>query len=108
MKKELFTKNRKNLWDKVEENSITLIFAGDAPYKSADEKYAFTPNRNFYYLTGIDRAKMILMLVKRNGKVEETLFIEKNDPVMARWVGEKMSESEAKEFSGIEKVYVRD
>ena len=53
MKKVLFTKNRKNLWDKLEENSITLMFAGEAPYKSADEKYAFTPNRNFYYLTGI-------------------------------------------------------
>ncbi|MBU3146721.1 aminopeptidase P family protein [Clostridium sp. CF012] len=102
MKKLLFTKNRKNLWDKLEENSITLIFAGEAPYKSGDEKYAFTPNRNFYYLTGINTEKMILMLVKRNGKVDETLFIEKNDPVMARWVGEKMPEAEAKEISGIE------
>ncbi len=104
MKKELFIKNRKNLCDKLEENSVTLMFAGEAPFKSADETYAFTPNRNFYYLTGIDREKMILMLVKRNGKVEETLFIEKNDPVMARWVGEKMPEAEAKEISGIEDV----
>lgn len=103
MKKELFVRNRKNLWDKLEENSITLVFAGQAPYKSADETYAFTPNRNFYYLTGIDREKMILMLVKRNGKVEETLFIEKNDPIMARWVGEKMPEKEVREISGIEK-----
>ena len=104
MKKELFAKNRKKLWDKLEKDSITLIFAGDAPYKSGDEKYAFTPNRNFYYLTGIDRAKMIFMLVKRDGKIEETLFIEKNDPVMARWIGEKMSEDEAKESSGIDRV----
>ncbi|MBU3188633.1 aminopeptidase P family protein [Clostridium bowmanii] len=104
MKKELFIKNRTNLWAKLEENSITLMFAGEAPYKSADETYAFTPNRNFYYLTGIDREKMILMLVKRNGKVDETLFIEKNDPIMARWVGEKMPEVEAKEISGIESI----
>jgi Xaa-Pro aminopeptidase len=104
MKMLTFTKNRKNLWDKLEENSITLMFAGEAPYKSGDEKYAFTPNRNFYYLTGLNREKMILMLVKRNGKVDETLFIEKNDPVMARWVGEKMPETEAREISGIESV----
>lgn len=104
MKKVLFTMNRNNLWEKLEENSITLMFAGEAPYKSADETYAFTPNRNFYYLTGIDREKMILMLVKRNGKVEETLFIEQNDPVMARWVGEKMPEVEAREISGIESI----
>lgn len=104
MKKELFVKNRKKLWDKLEENSITLMFAGEAPYKSADETYAFTPNRNFYYLTGINKEKMILMLVKRNGKVEETIFIEKNDPIMARWVGEKMPQEEVSKTSGIEKI----
>lgn len=104
MEKELFIKNRINLSSKLEENSITLIFAGEAPYKSGDETYLFTPNRNFYYLTGIEREKIILMLVKRNGKVEQTLFIEKNDPVLARWVGEKMPQTEAKEISGIENI----
>ncbi|MGH4052293.1 MAG: aminopeptidase P family protein [Clostridium sp.] len=104
MENTLFSKNRKKLWDKLEEKSITLMFAGQAPYKSGDETYEFTPNRNFYYLTGINREKMILMLVKTNGKVEETLFIEKSDSIMARWVGEKISEIEAKEISGIENI----
>ncbi|MCB2295845.1 aminopeptidase P family protein [Clostridium algoriphilum] len=102
--KMVFTNNRKNLWGKLDENSVTLIFAGQAPYKSADETYIFTPNRNFYYLTGIDREKMILMLIKTNGKVEETLFIQKNDPFMARWIGEKMPEEEAKQISGIDNI----
>ena len=82
------------------------MFAGQAPYKSGDETYEFTPNRNFYYLTGLHREKMILMLARINGKVEETLFIEKSDPVMARWVGEKMSEADAKEISGVENVFL--
>ncbi len=104
MNKEFFIKNRERLGEKLKDNSITILFAGEAPYKSADETYTFTPNRNFYYLTGIDRPKMILMMVKRKDKVTETLFIEKNDPVMAKWVGEKMSEAEAKEISGIENI----
>jgi len=104
MNKNFFIKNRERLGGQLDENSITLIFSGEAPYKSADEKYAFTPNRNYYYLTGTNREKMILMFVKRNGKVEETLFIEKNDPIMARWVGEKMPTDEAKESSGIENI----
>ena len=109
MKKALFDINRNNICKNLEEDSIILMFAGEAPYKSADETYAFTPNRNFYYLTGIDRDKMILMIVKRNGKVEETLFIEKNDPIRARWIGEKMPKSEAKEISGIENImYVEE
>jgi len=101
MKKILFNVIRNNLCDKLEENSITLMFAGQAPYKSGDETYAFTPNRNFYYLTGLNREKMILMLVKKNGTVEETLFIEKNDPIVARWVGEKMPKAIANEISGV-------
>lgn len=101
MNKEFFINNRKRLSEKLNDNSIVLLFAGRAPYKSADETYNFTPNRNFYYLTGIDKPNMIVMMVKRNNTVNETLFIEKNDPVMAKWVGEKLSESEASELSGI-------
>lgn len=102
MDKLFFTKNRRNLMDKIEDNSLVVMFAGNAPLKSADENYNFTPNRNFYYLTGIDRENMLLLMSKRNNKVEETLFIEKSDPILAKWVGEKMSGEEAKGISGIE------
>ncbi len=104
MKKEIYIKNRERLMSKVDENSVVILFAGRAPYKSADETYQFTPNRNFYYLTGIDRENIILIMTKKNGKIEETLFIEESDPIMARWVGERMKSEEAKEISGISAV----
>lgn len=104
MKKEFYIKNRERLMSKVDENSVVILFAGSAPYKSADETYQFTPNRNFYYLTGIDRENIILVMTKKNGKIEETLFIEESDPIMARWVGERMKSEEAKEISGISAV----
>lgn len=109
MKKEFYIKNRKNLMDKMEDNSIVILFAGRAPYKSADETYSFTPNRNFYYLTGIDRENIILLMRKRHNKIEETLFIEECDPVMARWVGERMNAGEAEECSGIKSIdYIKN
>lgn len=109
MKKEFFISKREQLMKNIEDGSIVLLFAGRAPYKSADETYSFTPNRNFYYLTGIDRENMILMLHKRSGKTFQTLFIEKNDPQMARWVGEKISEEDAGEISGVEDIkYLED
>lgn len=104
MKKEFFTKNRKNLMDKVQDNSVVILFAGNAPQKSGDENYNFTPNRNFYYLTGIDRENVVLLLSKRNNKIEETLYIEKSDPVLAKWVGEKMGKDEAMASSGIDDI----
>ncbi|MEW8995995.1 aminopeptidase P family protein [Clostridium sp.] len=104
MNKNFFATNRQKLGDVISNNSMAIFFAGQAPYKSADETYPFTPNRNFYYLTGIDEEKVIMVMVNINGEVSEMLFIQENDPVMAKWVGETISEVEAKEVSGIEDI----
>lgn len=104
MDKEFFMKNRKELGKALEDNSILLLFAGTAPYKSADEQYQFAPNRNFYYLTGIDREKIILLMSKIDGDISEKIFVERPDPVMARWIGARMTAEEAKEVSGVENI----
>ncbi len=75
---------------------------------SADAHYKFVPNRNFYYLTGIDEPNVIFMLKKFGNSVEETLFIEKSDPVMEKWVGKTVSSEEAEGISGIKKVVYLD
>ena len=104
MNKEFYIENRKKLIASMDDNSAMVIFAGRAPKKSADESYGFTPNRNFYYLTGIDRENPVLVMVKSGSKTEELLFIEKSDPVFARWYGEKMTTEEARQASGIEDI----
>jgi Xaa-Pro aminopeptidase len=104
MNKKFFTVNRQKLNNVLSDNSITIFFAGQSPYKSADEKYPFTPNRNFYYLTGIDEEKIIMMMVNVDGKISEMIFIPESDPVMAKWVGETITEDEVKEVSGIEDI----
>ncbi|MGL5641518.1 MAG: aminopeptidase P N-terminal domain-containing protein, partial [Paraclostridium sp.] len=35
--------NRKNLIKKMKEESLLILFAGDAPFRSADQQYKFTP-----------------------------------------------------------------
>jgi Xaa-Pro aminopeptidase len=104
MKKEFFKRTRENLMERIKNNSMVVLFAGNAPKKSADEAYAFTPNRNFFYLTGIDEANIMLILTKINGDVEETLYIQKADPVKEKWVGKTITKEEAKEISGIENI----
>jgi len=104
MNNEFFAKNRKKVMKEVENNSVVVFFPGEAPQKTGDENYSFTPNRNFYYLTGISRENMILMITNINNNISETLFIEKSDKVLAKWIGERMSVEEAKELSGIEDV----
>ena len=108
MNKEVFISNRKRLMERLEDNSILVMFAGQPPKKSADESYPFTPNRNFYYLTGINEPDVVLLVLKRDGIVEETVFIKKADPVMERWVGKTISSEEAKAFSGVDDIKYLD
>ncbi len=108
MDKKFFMTNRKKLEGKLEDNSILLLFAGTAPYKSADELYQFIPNRNFYYLTGIDESKVILLISKIDGKISEKLFIERPDEVMAKWVGATITDEEAIDASGIDNIEYLD
>lgn len=102
--KEAFRKNREKLFGRIEMYSVAVIFAGRAPYKRGDEKYPFSPDRNFYYLTGIDREDCILFLAKTRAGVQETLYIPRDNGNMAKWVGANMTAAEAAQISGIETI----
>ena len=104
MKKEFFVNNRKKYFNKINDNSITILSSGTTYKKSADELYDYEVDKNFYYLTGINQAEVVLCLVKKNGKCDEYLFIEKNDPILVKWVGAKLEIEEAQELSGIANV----
>ena len=104
MNKEFFENNRKKLIEEVEDNSIIVLFAGNAPKKSGDENYPFTPNRNFYYFTGINEEGPILMLSKIKGIVNERLFIKEIDEERERWVGKSIRSNEAEEISAVKNI----
>ncbi|WP_102275525.1 aminopeptidase P family protein [Cytobacillus massiliigabonensis] len=108
MQKDFFITNRNHLYEELKEQSLLILFAGKAPQKSADEDYKFVPNRNFYYITGIDEPNIIFMARKKRGKVEEYLFIEKSNPVLEKWVGKSVSISEAIDASGIDNILYLD
>lgn len=103
--KESYQLRRKALLNDKQGPCMICIFSGTAPMRSADEAYPFSVDRNFYYLTGIERENMILMLYKDfSGKLTETLFIEPYDEVMAKWVGGRMRAAEATDISGVESI----
>ena len=101
----ILKERRKKLLEGKNGPCMVCIFSGIAPMKSLDEAYPFCVDRNFYYLTGIDRENMILMLRKTySGDVVESLYIEPYDEVLAKWVGPRMKADEATAISGIASV----
>lgn len=88
----------------LQTNAAVMLFSGKAPMRSEDEAYDFSVNRNFYYLTGLDREDMVLLMYTMDGTAREMLFILPYDERLARWVGGRMSKEEASQISGIEDV----
>ncbi|MEF9840218.1 MAG: aminopeptidase P N-terminal domain-containing protein [Lachnospiraceae bacterium] len=103
--KEIYQERRSVFMKQLQENSIVILYSGQAPMRSMDEEYPFSVDRNFYYFTGIDREHMILFLFN-SGKttMEEMLFIEPYDEFVAKWFGERLKAETATAISGIEKI----
>ncbi len=108
MNKNFFISNRSEFAKKMEDYSTAVFFSGKAPRQSADQEYDFSVDRNFFYLTGIDKEDMVLVINKIAGKVTETLYIPPIDEYYEKWFGILMRKEEAVEISGIKLVENRN
>ncbi|WP_210994380.1 aminopeptidase P N-terminal domain-containing protein, partial [Acholeplasma laidlawii] len=73
----MFKTRRNNYLNQVEENSLTVLYAGHAPHLSNDSYYPFMVNKNFWYLTNIDQAGAVLLMGKSPHLTDSYLFIKK-------------------------------
>ena len=99
-----FIKRRERLVERMDDNSVAILYAGYPPKNSADETYDFVVNRNFYYLTNIKQENSVLFLVKQDGLIKEYLFVSEFDEVKEKWTGKRLTTKEAEKLSGIQNV----
>jgi Xaa-Pro aminopeptidase len=92
---------RQKYLNMVDDQSITILYSGSAPHMSADAYYPFVVNKDFWYMTGIDQERVVLLLVKSHVGKASYLFMEKIDPVQALWVGAGLTFEEASKISQI-------
>lgn len=97
----VFEENRNNLVKLLDNDSIVLLDSGSAPHKTTDQFYHYTPQRNFFYLTGLNEEKCKLVIIKSKNCVSTLLFIQETTEYMRQWVGEQISKKEASEITNI-------
>lgn len=95
---------RKAILDQMADNSILVLYSGEPLHVSADAYHHFEANRHFFYLTGLRRDNMILVMVKRGESTSEILYIEEADPKAERWTGKMVTADEAKQTAQIQDV----
>ncbi len=108
MTKDLFIQHRRSLLELMDTAGAAVLFSGEAPKKTADEKYPYAPNRNFFYLTGLAEENLILYLEKRAGENRCILFVQRFDELKAKWNGATISPEAAGAVAGISEVLFID
>lgn len=105
--KNLSTQHRNAVLRRIEDRSMVLLYSGQAPFKTVDQYYPFTPNKNFHYLTGLIEQNMKLVLLRDGDTKKCFLFIEETTEYMRQWIGERMSKKEASEITGIDEKNIK-
>lgn len=104
MKSEHVINNRKKFKELMDINSIALIHSNAVYTSSADMNFPFEVDRDFFYLTGIEKPDFIYMAEKNAETIHETLFVYRKDTVEEKWTGYRLSERELSEISGIKNI----
>ncbi len=99
----LFIKNRNKLIELLPVNSIAVVNSNDQMPRNGDRFFGYRQHSDFFYLTGIEQEKSVLILSPSN-EFQETLFILKPEKKLEIWEGHKLTKEEAKAISGIEHV----
>lgn len=105
-----FIDNRKELASMLPSDSLAVITSNDKLHRNGDQHFQYRQDSDFFYLTGIEQEKSILILYPSNPNesLREILFIIKPNKQMEIWAGHKLDSVEATKISGINTIRTLD
>jgi Xaa-Pro aminopeptidase len=101
-----FTNNRINLKSKLKPGSVAIFLSNYQMPRNGDQYFSYRQNSDFFYLTGIEQEKSVLVVSPDApmNELKEVLFILKNNPILETWEGHKLTQEEASAISGIKTI----
>jgi len=103
----LFKRNRWDFMQRMEAKSVAVFNSNDIMPTSADGTMPFRQATDIFYLSGVDQEETVLMLCPDHPdeRLREVLFVRETSELIAKWEGEKLTQEQATEVSGIATVY---
>jgi Xaa-Pro aminopeptidase len=107
---ELFKRNRRRFMKAMKPKSVAIFHSNDMMPRNGDQYFPFRQNSDLFYLSGLDQPEVVIVLFPNCVKdgFEEIAFIKKTNEYIARWEGHKYTKEEARQVSGIERIYWLD
>ena len=104
-----YKKNREDVYSRLKDNSVLIIYSGELKQFSADESYPFVVNTNFYYMTGISQENTYLVVTRINDEIHETILAYENTEFHSKWMGDYLTPEQIFDISECDEVrYVDD
>ena len=103
---EFFVENRRRLAALLPPGALVIVHANDVMPTNADGTLGFAQNSDLFYLSGIDQEETVLMLFPDapDPKHREILLVRETTEHVSIWEGEKLTQAQARDRSGIMKV----
>lgn len=103
--REEFIIRRKKVFAQMQDNSAFIIFTETEKRRNNDCNYHFRPDSYFWYLTGFAEPESALLLIKRNGEYESTIFLRKKDREKEIWTGRRLGVEAAPEILKVDAAF---
>ena len=99
-----FNKNREKLAKKIADNSVAFILSSHIKSRSNDTNFRFKQDSNFFYFTGLELHRAVLMISKIKGKTTTILFRKVLSEAKEKWIGKNTNLDDIKNVSKIDDV----
>ena len=103
--REEFITRRKKVFAQMQDNSAFIIFTETEKRRNNDCNYHFRPDSYFWYLTGFAEPESALLLIKRDGEYESTIFLRKKDREKEIWTGRRLGVEAAPEILKVDAAF---
>lgn len=103
-----FKQNRERFAAALPDRTAALLFSGEEKHMSSDTDYRFFTDRNFFYLTGLERSGFVLLIEKDSGAASAKIYAPARDSMKERWNGKRMDFADIAVATGLSPDDVKD
>ena len=97
-------KRRARVFEQMVDDSMMILMSAEPKIYTGDVDFYYRQENNLYYLTNLKQNGATLVLLKKDGKTSEILFLPKRNPVAETWNGRMYSDEEASRISGVQTI----
>ena len=101
----VFAARRRRLLELVGDTGAAVFPAAPVRIRNNDVEHAYRQDSDFYYLTGFEEPRSVLVLTNAHGEHRSVLFVQPRDPTRESWDGPRLGAEGAVRELGVDAAF---